>query len=157
MCQERGELKGGYFIYCQFCKHDGNCELTHNEFLGLEGNEEIHRQFGVNASFNHEDLSATFSAFQGNSILGTCTGRIALTESSLFFPLACSKCGTVINSLAFQDLTGSCCAKFDPNEFYQKHLVKMMKIAERKRITLNEVDTRYHPKTDESYEAVMEY
>lgn len=155
MSEERRELKGGYFIYCQFCNHDGNCELKHNELLGLPANEKIHRRFGVNAAFEHENLSCASSAFQKNKVIGTCTGRIIETES-LYFPLICSKCETVISSLTLQHMSGTCCAKFEPNEYYQKCIGNMEQIAKEKGITLDEVDFSYYPEPDEAYIAVME-
>ena len=156
MSEERRELKGGYFTYCQFCKLDGHCELRHNDFLGLPANEKIRRRFGVNAGFEHENLSGAFTAFQANKVIGTCTGRIIKTDS-FYIPLICSECETAVSSLTLQHMSGTRCAKFDPNEAYQKCIENMKRVAKKKGITLDEVDSSCYPQPDEAYKAFMEH
>jgi len=103
------KLLGHYFPYCQWCKFDGQCELKHCEFIGVEPGEGID-----NSPYpGHENLAWHGSAFQGKSSRASCTGRISATDN-LFYPLGC-KCGTMISSLTLSSLFSQMCAKFVPN------------------------------------------
>src|SRR3989344_2961651 len=108
--EKSNEIKGGYFPYCQYCKNDGSCTLTHNEFMGEAAS-------GINfdiSPFKHEDLSSGFTVFQRGNPKSACSGRI-VENDSLYLPLSCEQCDTVISSLTMQALAGVHCLKFVPS------------------------------------------
>ncbi len=118
------DLTGGYFHYCQFCKHDGSCELKHYEFMGVPPGEGVDRS----PFHHHEDLRWGFSAFQQNTSRAQCTGRIRATDS-IFFPLVC-ECGTVVDSF---------CRKFVPNGRGKERVALAKQIAAQRGIALSEI------------------
>lgn len=132
------DLTGGYFPCCQFCKHDGSCELKHYEFMGVPPGGGIDR-----SPFHHENLSWGFSLFQRNTSRAQCTGRIRATDR-LFFPIAC-ECGTVVDSF---------CQKFVPNEKGEERMALARQIAAQKEVALSEITTEDLP-TPPPYNSVM--
>lgn len=141
------EIKGGYFPYCQFCRHDGNCELKHYEFMGQPSTDKVdHSPYP-----GHEDLGWHMSAFQSGS-RASCSGRIRVSDN-LYFPLIC-ECHTAISSLTMQDLSGRICAKFEENEKGLERLELAKRIAQKKHISVEETFD-YLPPIDENYIAVM--
>lgn len=104
------KILGGYFIYCQQCKNDGNCILKHHEYMGVASQGRVDET----PYHGHEDLAWHGTAFQRRSSRATCAGRISATNS-FFYPLAC-ECGTVVSSLT---LSGAICQKFKPNGKYK--------------------------------------
>lgn len=138
------EITGGYFTYCQFCLHDGDCALTHNEFMGQPSAGKIDKT----GYPGHEDLSWHFSTFQSGQ-RASCFGRIRVTDS-LFIPLVC-ECGTAISSFIW----GQFCAKFEENEKGLERLKLAKEIARKKHIAIEET-TPYLPPLDENYHAAME-
>jgi hypothetical protein len=144
-------LTGHYFPYCQFCEHDGNCELRHNEFLGLNSQGKVDKSRYP----GHEDLTWHFSAFQGNRRRGTCAGRI-MKSGSIFIPLVC-ECGTAISSLTFSYLFGidSFCRKFRPNEKGKQRKKLAEKIAKKKDISIEKIKPEDLPEP-EPYDSVMQ-
>ncbi len=138
MGQEK--ILGHYFACCQFCEHDGNCELKHFEFMGLPSAGKV----DDTPYPGHEDLGWHFSTFQGRIARGACAGRIMKTDS-IFFPLAC-ECGTVVDSP---------CRKLTPNEKGRERLELAEKIAEEKGVELSEITPNDLPELDSNYEAVI--
>lgn len=136
---ERERLLGHYFSCCQFCEHDGNCELRHFELVGLPSAGKI----DDTPYPGHEDLSWHLSTFQGNRQRGTCAGRI-VKSGSIYFPLVC-ECGTAIDSF---------CRKLTPNEKGRERLELAKRIAEEKGIEFSEVDPDDLPPPDPNYESV---
>lgn len=107
----RSLINGGYFPYCQWCTHDGSCELRHYEFSGVESKDEVDKSEYP----GHEDLRWHYSGFQGQSQRAACNGRIQ-ASGSIFTPLVC-ECGTAISSLHITVLMGiGFCRKFNPTE-----------------------------------------
>lgn len=132
-------LTGHYFPYCQFCTHDGRCELRHNELLGLPpGN-------GVDSTPypGHENIRWHFSAFQRNSTRGQCTGRIK-PSGSFFLPLVC-ECGTAVDSF---------CQKFSPNEKGKQRTKLAEQIASQKGVSVADLDPEDLPELDRGYYSV---
>lgn len=146
------DLKGHYFPYCQFCRHDGKCELRHHEFLGLPSQGQTDRT----SYRSHEDVRWGLSIFQQGTTRGTCSGRIHET-GSIFYPLGC-ECGTVLSSLTLTCLLGSggMCGKFDPNIRGRMRLILAKRIARRKHIAFRNVSPDNLPPLDPEYRAVME-
>ena len=125
---QRQPISGGYFPYCQFCLHDGNCALRHCDFLGMPSSQKTDASIPYGG---HEDFTWLFSMFQINHSRGCCSGRIAQTISP-FYPLQCS-CGTVINSLSLTgSIGGNTCQKFTPNARGQLRLTTAQEIADRR-------------------------
>lgn len=151
MLLESREITGHYFSYCQFCEHDGKCELKHHEYLGRPGSEGVDKT----PYRSHEDLAWHMSSAQQNTPRGNCVGRIKAT-ASLYYPLQC-ECGTVINSLTFGLLFGSdMCAKFEPNELGKERLELAKSIARTKHRALRKLNPAWLPDTDPDYHAEME-
>lgn len=136
---EREKILGRYFPCCQFCEHDGNCELKHFELMGLPSAGKV----DDTPYPGHEDLGWHFGVFQGNRRRGTCAGRI-MKSDSIFFPLIC-ECGTVIDSF---------CKKLTPNKKGRKRLKLAKGIAREKGIELSEIDPDDLPPLDPNYESV---
>jgi hypothetical protein len=125
---QRHHILGGYFPYCQFCLHDGNCALRHCDFLGNTSCDGIDDSIPYRG---HEDFVWLFSIFQHNSPRGNCSGHISQTNS-IFYPLQCS-CGTVLNSLSMSSILGNhSCQKFTPNHRGKLRLVIAQEIAARR-------------------------
>lgn len=142
-------LTGHYFPYCQFCEHDGSCELRHNEFLGLNSQGKVDKT----GYPGHEDLAWHFSVFQTRSKRGTCSGGIR-ASGSIYFPLQC-ECGTVICSLGLASLFGTeFCRKFKPNEKGRRRLKLAEKIAKERGISIEEIGPDDLPEP-EFYDSVM--
>ncbi len=135
------ELRGGYFRYCQWCEHDGNCILRHCEFMGAPCSDRV----DPNGYPGHEDLRWHFSWAQAGTSRSTCNGRIKPTNA-FFIPLAC-ECGTAISGV---------CRKMKPNEKHARSMVIAEKIAKEKGIELSEVDpTEFpYPEFDPSYKYI---
>lgn len=142
------EIRGGYFPYCQFCKHDGICELKHHEFMGQPSAEKVDES----PCPGHEDLGWHNTAFQFTQ-RANCSGRIGISDN-FYTPLIC-ECHTVISSLALQELSGGFCAKFGENEKGLERLKLAKKVARRKHIALEKVTSDDLPDIDENYSAVM--
>lgn len=145
------EIKGGYFPYCQFCKHDGNCELKHHEFMGQRSTGKV----DTSCYSGHEDLGWHMTAFQSGQRT-SCSGRIRVSDN-LYVPLIC-ECGTRISSLTMQQLSGQFCAKFEENEKGLERLELAKEVARKKGIPLEEVtsdDLPEIPEIEEGYQAVM--
>ena len=118
-------IKGRYFKYCQFCSHDGVCELLHCEFMGAKNSGKI---IPSRKAFDHENLTEVFSMFQYGNVRQFCAGRICATGST-FYPLQC-ECGTVINSMRMAQVFGGnpfVCAKFSPNEKFDEFVSEAQK------------------------------
>ncbi len=136
---EQEKILGRYFACCQFCVHDGNCELKHFELMGLPSADKV----DDTPYPGHENLGWHLSAFQDNRQRGTCAGRI-MKSGSIFIPLIC-ECGTAINSF---------CKKMTPNKKGRKRLELAKRIAEEKGIELSEIDPEDLPPLDPNYEAI---
>ena len=141
---EQKELRGGYFRYCQWCEHDGNCTLRHHEFMGAPDGGQVDKT----PYSGHEDLRWAFSIFQDNTSRATCNGVIRAT-GSIFLPLGC-QCGTVISGV---------CRKMKPNEKHVRALAIAEKIAKERGIQLSEVDPAEFPLSefDPNYEHIAVY
>ncbi len=136
---EQEKILGHYFPCCQFCVHDGNCELKHFELMGLSSAGKV----DDTPYPGHENLVWHLSVFQDNRRRGTCAGRI-MKSGSIFIPLIC-ECGTAINSF---------CKKFTLNKKGRKRLKLAKGIAKEKRIELSEIDPEDLPPLDPNYEAI---
>ena len=122
---KRNELLGGYFYCCQFCIHDGLCELRHCDFMGAPAGE------GVDHSLypGHENIAWHLSAFQLGSSRSQCTGKIR-KNNSIFYPLIC-ECGTAIDSPVCQKLT--------LNDKGKERLILAQEIAKKRGVELSEI------------------
>ncbi len=139
--RKRVEKRGNYFLYCQFCEHDGNCELRHHEFLGLPSSGKVDRS----PYQGHEALAWHFATFQRKTARGGCNGRI-LENDNCFLPLQC-ECGTVIGGVGI----AITCAKLTPNSLGRQRIAIALEIASRKGISLEEVDDSDLPPIDHDY------
>ena len=145
------ELKGGYFQYCQWCRHDGNCELKHNEFTGMKPDP-----YQARPTYSHEDVSQELIAFQEGTPKGGCPGRIVATDN-FYMPLACRECQSTIPSISLQVSFYRMCRKFGANEKGVERLELAKKIASEKGIKLEEVTPDLLPPPDPNYKSVMKF
>ncbi len=142
-------LTGHYFTYCQFCVHDGKCELRHCEFLGLPSAGEKGPGF-----HHHEEIVDLLTIFQENTPQGCCNGRIVATDSP-FIRLRC-ECGVAVSSLGLNDIPGGTfCHKFQPNEPGQARQKIAQEIASQRGISLCDVTPEDLPAINDSYHAVL--
>ena len=112
---ESRDIKGAYFPYCQWCRWDGDCVLSHYQFLGMKPAEGIDRT----PYPGHEDVEWHATGFQRNSHRGMCQGRI-MKSGAFFYPLIC-QCGTAVSSLKFSFALGATpCCKFQFSEGGEK-------------------------------------
>lgn len=145
------KLTGHYFPYCQFCSHDGRCELRHNQFLGLPSQGSIDKS----VYSGHEDLPFHMTVFQNGTERGTCNGHIQRT-GSVYYPLGC-ECGTVISSLSLSGLFGGgFCQKFSPNEKGNERLRLAKQLAEERGVELSEISADDLPEPDPDYVSEMQ-
>lgn len=134
-------VKGAYFELCQFCVHDGSCELRHHEFMGVSAGP------GIDQSPypGHEDLTWHFSSFQNGSSRAHCTGRIGRSKAH-YLPLGC-ECGTAVTDIS--------CQKFAANEAGHRRRRLAIQIALQRGLELEKVRSEDLP-PPEPYEAIMQ-
>ena len=118
-------IKGAYFASCQFCTHDGSCELRHNEFTGLSPAPGV----DTKTCLGQEDFAWHFVSFQKDTPRAHCSGRIGVTGSENL-PLCC-ECGTAIDDIS--------CQRFVPNDFGKKRIMEAMRLAVKRGVGLNEI------------------
>ncbi len=135
------EIHGGYFVQCQYCEHDGSCELRHHEFMGISSRGEVNK-----FRFNHEDLTLLFSWAQYGKEVSRCSGRVGGT-GSIFFPVMCECSASISGS----------CQKFVPNQKGEERQMHAERIAEEKGISLDELDLDDLPPHDPSYHSQESY
>ncbi len=144
------QIKGGYFVYCQWCRRDTHCRLRHCQFMGAKPAGQIDRT----PYPSHEDLSYGLTAFQQKPHRAACNGLICKT-GSIFYPLVC-QCGTAISSLTLSSaLNLNMCAKFQPNEKGKERIKIAQDIAKKRKIDLSDVSPEGLPEADPNYVAIM--
>jgi hypothetical protein len=137
---------GRYFNCCQYCIHDGSCELKHHEFMGTPAGNGIDTM----PYQGHEGHEWLYSVAQKKSLRAMCTGRIRQTESR-YYPLQC-ECGTSITGLGISDID---CKKFSINQKGLDRKAACEKIAAEHGVNLIDLDPELYPPHDESYIPIL--
>ena len=94
-------------------------------------------------------MSSGFTVFQRGNPKSACSGRI-VENDSLYLPLSCEQCDTVISSLTMQALAGVHCLKFVPSK-------RIERIARKKGFETIDLPQKYWPRLNPDYKSVMNY